>query len=174
MPPPPRPVLPLPPGFVQEGAAGAAGAEGRARPDGGASGAAPGTWLPANDGTGPYAGGPLAALPSWRPEPQDPWAILWTAVASILTTSFVGLGALFAYISPIWCDSCGRAQQHRFTLYFAGYCGALLLPVVLLIVGSSLPSYRRYAFPRIVALTAATVLAVLLPVLYYRLLGTLH
>ncbi|MFF9480541.1 hypothetical protein [Streptomyces sp. NPDC014733] len=167
-PPRPRPVL-LPPGFVQEGAASAEGRAERARPDAGPTGTAPGAGPPADDGTGS-----LAALPSRLPEPRDPWAVLWTAVGSIVTTSMVWLGVVFAFLSPMWCDSCDKAQLHRFALYFWGYCGALLLPVVLVIAGASLPPYKRYATARIVFLTAATTFSVLLPVLYYALLGTVH
>ncbi|GAA3189432.1 MULTISPECIES: hypothetical protein [Streptomyces] len=168
---PPRPVPSLPPGFLQEGAAVRAEEAG---PGAGTVGAAPGAWLPANDGTGPYAGGPLAALPSWRPEPRDPWAIAWTAVASVATTSMVGIGALFGYISPIWCGSCDKAEQHRFDHYYWGYWVALLIPLILLIGGSSLPPHKRYATVRIVFLASAMALSVLIPVLYYELLGTVH
>jgi hypothetical protein len=158
---------------VQEGAAGAVDRAEPARPDAGAT-AASGTWLPANDGTGPCAAGPFAGMPSRRPEPGDPWAIVWTAVSSVVTTSMVALGALFAYISPIWCGSCNDAQLHRFAHYYWGYWIALLIPVILLIGGGSLPPHKRHAATRIAFMASAATLSVLIPVLYYVLLGTVH
>lgn len=147
---------------------------GSAHPDPRPTAAPPRTWLPADDGTGPYAGGPFAGVPGWRPEPRDPWAILWTSASSILTTSMVSLDALFGFLSPIYCDSCNDAELHRFGLYFWGYCGALLLPVILLIVGSALPPHKRYATARIVFGASALVFSIVIPLLYYGLLGTLH
>ncbi|WP_399088228.1 hypothetical protein ACGH2B_13055 [Streptomyces sp. BBFR2] len=193
VPPPPRPVLSLPPGFIQGGAgadaAVRAAAAGRADgtrpgpgipagqdgvPPGAPAPATPGTWLPANDGTGPYAGGPLAALPTWRPESRAPWAIAWTGVSTAASVMMLFLGGLFGYFSPMFCGSCDRAELDRFGVYYWCYWAVLLLVAVLALTAAVLPMRKRFAVARVVVGATAMLLSFVAPVVYHQLLTTVH
>lgn len=197
VPPPPRPVPPLPPGFLQDGAAEGTDAAGRTAAPGRTAGTRPGsgpgvpegraglppgapapdppgTWLPANDGTGPYAGGPFAALPTWRPEPRAPWAIAWTGVSTAASVMMLFIGGLFGYFSPMFCGSCDRAELDRFGVYYWCYWAVLLLVAVLALTAAVLPMRKRFAVARVTLGATAMALSFAAPVVYHQLLATVR